>query len=161
MYIYEYIDVSKCINIITNYKSHGYNKQNDERKKFYIALSFLFTNAQNEYFLSGEILGIEYLAMKLFEMNPLKVEPNQWCGKEILIFRTWKVSAWTPQKKFKFDIQRINIGKWQLMGTRFWNFCTDKWKCFSFSFHCFNPISDGIKNWAPVIFTKTIVFLFA
>ena len=55
----------------------------------------------------------------------------------------------------------INIGKWQLMGTRFWNFCTDKWKCFSFSFHCFNPISDGIKNWAPVIFTKTIVFLFA
>ena len=47
--------------IITNYKSHGYNKQNDERKKFYIALSFLFTNAQKGYFVSGEIQGIEYL----------------------------------------------------------------------------------------------------
>ena len=47
--------------IITNYKSNGYNKQNDERKKFYIALSFLFTNAQKGNFVSGEILGIEYL----------------------------------------------------------------------------------------------------
>ena len=54
----------------------------------------------------------------------------------------------------------INIGKWQLMGTRFRNFYTDKWKCYSFSFHSFNPISDGIKNWARVIFTKAIDFFY-